>query len=295
MQVSIRGLSYDFYPDALSRQDTRDSYFRLAKSVFNLEFDKWYTSGFWDDKFIPYVLYDKNVAVSSVAVCVNDVSWKRTVKRYVQISTVMTLPSYRKRGLNRWLMDHVLNVWQDQCDAFYLLGNDSVVEYYPRFGFEEFTEYDFTVPVQKTQGKCRKLDLGINADFDLLIRKYKTSNPFAELKVDNIGQFVFHCMQFLSDHIFYLECYDAVVIAEHNGKKMTCYDVLVDCGCPLGEILGAVADGNTECVQLGFTPLSVENCSIMPSREEDNHLFVRSGPENIFRDHKVLFPLLSRA
>lgn len=295
MQISIRDNLYEFYPDVLPCRDTREGYFRLANKIFGLRFEEWYDSGYWDDKFIPYVLYDHDVAVSSVAVCVNDVSWQNTVKRYVQISTVMTLPEYREKGLNGWLMEYALSAWADKCDAIYLLGNDSVVDYYPKYGFREFVEYDFTVPVRRTNGTSRKLDLNNKDDFALMIKKYETSNPFTGLKVDNIGQFVFHCLQFLPNDIYYLEQYDAVALAKHNGNTLTCYDVFTDRDCSLGDILGVLADESTEYALLGFTPTSSDNCSIVPSQEEDNHLFVIPGKENIFRDHKVMLPLLSRA
>ncbi|WP_336624361.1 hypothetical protein [Clostridium boliviensis] len=45
----------------------------------------------------------EDTAVSSVGVCINDISWQDQRKRYVQISTVMTLPEYRNKGLNRYL------------------------------------------------------------------------------------------------------------------------------------------------------------------------------------------------
>jgi len=296
MWIRINDVSYNFYPNAMSRRKTREGYFRLAHTMFGLNFDKWYDSGFWSrDRFIPYVLYHKGVAVSSVGVCVNEVQWQNTTQRYAQISTVMTLPEYRRRGLNRWLMEYVLREWRDYCDAIYLLGNDSVVDFYPKFGFEEFTEYDFTVPVRKAKGEVKKLDINELEDLVILVQKYRESNPFAALKVNNISQMLFHCMQFLSDDIFYVEQYDAVAIVRHRGNKMTCYDVFASANCRLDDILGVLANESTEYAQLGFTPKDLETCTVVESQEEDNHLYVLPGKSNIFRDHQVMFPLLSRA
>lgn len=295
MQTLIDGHYYTFFADVLSRQDTRDNYFKLAKTIFRLNFNKWYDAGFWDDKFIPYVLYDKGLGVSSVGVCVNDVVWKNTKKRYVQLSTVMTLPEYRGKGLNRWLIEYAINEWKDKCDALYLLGNDSVVNFYPKFGFEEYTEYDFSIQVQNIESECKKLDLGEKKDLDLLIKKYGVSNPFTELKVENFSQFMFHCLHFLSDNIYYLEKYDAVAIVKHEGNKLVCYDIFTDCNCQLSEVLGVLSNADTVSAYLGFTPQSLENVLVQESQEEDNHLFVLKGKENIFMDNKVLFPLLSRA
>jgi len=294
MQITISGCSYTFSSDVLSRQDMRESYFNLAKTVFNLDFNKWYNSGFWDNNFIPYVLYDSNLAVSSVGVCINDVERNGKIKRYVQISTVMTLPEYRAKGLNRRLMEYVPNEWKDKCDAVYLLANDSVVNFYPKFGFEEHTEYDFIIQAQKTKGEYIKLDLNKKDDLELLIKKYNASNPFAELKVKNFSQFMFHCLYFLSDNIYYIEKYDAIVIIEQKEEKWICYDILTDFDYRLSEILGIIVN-DSKPVYLGFTPKMLEDCHIQKSDENNNHLFVLKGKENVWENNKILLPLLSRA
>jgi GNAT superfamily N-acetyltransferase len=291
----IGGYSYSFADEVLSHNNARESYFLLANAVFGLAFDKWHNSGYWDDRFIPYVLLDKGIAVSSVAFCVNDLTWCDSKKRYVQISTVMTLPEYRNKGLNRWLMEYVINVWKEKCDAIYLLANDTVVDFYPKFGFEEFTEYDHIVPVQKMAGTYKKLNINNGDDLSLIINRYKASNPFAELKVDNFSQFYFQCLQFRLNDVYYLEQFDVVVIVTYNEKLMTCYDIFTDSICGINDILGIMANENTELAYLGFTPKQKENCSVHETQEEDNHLFVLKGKDNIFKDHKIMFPLLSRA
>ena len=295
MQVLIHGRSYQFSADVLSQSGERKGYFKLAKKSFGLKFDTWYQSGYWDSRFIPYVLYDGRRAVSSVAVCINEVLWKNTTKRYVQISTVMTLPKYRNRGLNRWLMEQVLSEWKDKCDAIYLLANDSVVDFYPKFGFEKYTEYDFTIPVAKVPGEYRKLDVSNADDLALLIEKYELSNPFTQLKVKNLGLFMLHCLCFRANDIYFIEQYDAIAIVEHRGNQMVCHEILAPPGASLGDILGVLARENTESAYLGFTPEIAEGCSVVESQEEDNHLFVFSGKDNIFKGNQIMFPLLSRA
>jgi len=296
MQISIHARPYALSPILPSRPDLCAAYCQLAKAVYRrLDFEKWYQAGYWDDKYIPYVLFDGELAVSSVAVCVNDVLWRGEHKTYAQLSTVMTLPEYRNRGLNRWLMEYVLDEWRDKCDAVYLLANDGVVGFYPKFGFEEFTEYDFTMPVRKTTGEYRRLDINSSADLDLLTKMYAVSNPFTDLHVLNFSQFMFHCLHFVTDDICHVEQYNAAAIVQREGSRLICYDVYTDSGASLGEILGVLADEQTEYAYLGFTPKACENCSAVASQEEDNHLFVLEGKDNIFKTDKIMFPLLSRA
>ena len=295
MRVSIGGIPYTFHSEVLSERSLREAYFVFANRIFGLHFDPWYASGFWDGAFIPYVLYDGDTAVSSVGVCLNEVHWQGTVKRYAQVSTVMTLPAYRGKGLNRWIMETVLEEWRKKGDAIYLLSNDSAAAYYEKCGFEEYTECDFTRPVQGKPTPYRKLSLQSPSDFELLIEKYKLSNPFSALTVRNICQFVFHCLQFHREHLYYLEAFGAAVVAEHRGDTLLCHDIYTHGGCTLDDVLAALARDDTRTAQLGFTPLSMEGCTRVPSTEADNHLFVLPGMDNIFKHHRVLFPLLSRA
>lgn len=89
MKCFINGQEYKFIKDALKDNDTRMSYFKLTKQIYRLEFEKWYQPDYWDNRFIPYIIMHKDIVVSGVAVCINDICWHDQRKRYVQISTVM--------------------------------------------------------------------------------------------------------------------------------------------------------------------------------------------------------------
>ena len=295
MQCNIKGQTYNYIDCVMEDEFTRNRYFQLSKDIYKLKYEKWYQSGYMDNRYIPYVIMHGDTAVSSVAVCVNDINWKGQQKRYVQISTVMTLPEYRKKGLNRYLMENVLADWVDKCDAVYLLSNDSVVDFYPKFNFEEYKEFEYSKPILKSEGTYRKLNIEDPEDWEILIKSYKRGNPFSELKVDNLSQFVFHCIQFRTNDIYYIPQYDAVAVVKHEKNRLICYDVFADGNNRLEDILGVVANDNTDHVCLGFTPELKYGFIIEESQEEDNHLFVLKGKENIFRDNKVMFPMLSRA
>jgi GNAT superfamily N-acetyltransferase len=295
MQSFFNGQAYNYIKDTLNDEATRRSYFQLAKQIYGLNFDEWYQSGYWDKHFIPYIIMHEDRAVSSVAVCINDISWQDHQKRYVQISTVMTLPEYRNKGLNRYLMEAVLSEWKNNCDAIYLLSNDSVVDFYPKFGFEEFKEFQYSKSIFKVNGAYRKLDIADPDDWSLIIKKYKLGNPFSQFRVDNLSQFVFHCIQFMSKDIYYIEQYDAVVIVRLENNSLNCYDIFANGNFRMDDILSVIVNENSDIISLGFTPKSKGGYIIEESQEEDTHLFVLKGKENIFKDYKMMLPMLSRA
>ncbi len=295
MQCSINGHEYTCINNALNDNATRMSYFKLAKISFGLDFEKWHQSPHWENRFIPAVILDGDVAVSSVAVCINDITWKGQQKRYVQISTVMTLPEYRNKGLNRYLMDVVLNEWKDKCDAMYLLANDSVVNFYPKFGFELAHEFRYCKSIKKTDGGYRKLDINNPDDWRLIIKKYELGNPFSEIPAANTSLFVFHCMHAFQNDIYYMEKYDAVAIVKLKDDRLHCYDIFTDSRFGIDDLLNCMAGAHTKEACLGFTPLSKEGFIVEESNEEDTHLFVLKDKENIFKNNKVMLPVLSRA
>jgi hypothetical protein len=176
-----------------------------------------------------------------------------------------------------------------------LLVNDSVVDFYPKFGFEEFKEFQYSKSIFKAKGAYRKLDMVDPDDWNLILKHYMLANPFSEYKVDNLSQFVFHCIQFVSKDIYYIEQYDAVVVVQFENNRLNCYDIFTGVNSRMDDILSIIANENTDTICLGFTPKSKEGYLIEESQEEDNHLFVLKGKENIYKDDKVMLPMLSRA
>lgn len=57
----------------------------------------------------------------------------------------MTHPNYRGQGLAKNLLNHVIAKYEDQYDFLYLFANDTVLDFYPKFGFERIEESSFTV------------------------------------------------------------------------------------------------------------------------------------------------------
>jgi len=296
LKVTINENEYSFISNAIEDTRCRESYFSLVKKVFGLDFKPWYLSGFCRGSFIPYTLFDGDAAVSTVGVVINDFTWRDGTKKYIQISTVATDPDYRNQGLSRWLTETVLNEWKENCDSVYLYANDSVVDFYPKFGFIAVNEYRYQMPVEKTGGVFRKLDLSIREDVDLLIKKHKESNPFSLLAMDDdLEIMMFHCVSYLYDNIYYIEKYDAVVIAEQENRDMFCYDIFSGSYGVISDILGIIASEEICTVTLGFTPVDDTGYTVEKANEEDTTVFLLDGMENLFADHKITFPFLSRA
>jgi hypothetical protein len=188
-----------------------------------------------------------------------------------------------------------LEDWKDKCDAIYLFANDSVLNYYPKFGFEKALEYQCHKIVKKKDGTVKKLDMSAEHDRRLLLDTYKFSNPFSALPMENNdGLLMFYCTQFMKENIYYIEKYKAAVIAEYDNENLICYDIFCQDKCTIDDILCIMAKQNTKIATLGFTPKLIKDFKITEHKEEDT-LFVLKEKENLFRENKLMFPILAHA
>lgn len=296
MQYCINRKRYKVDNNIRENEEVRRSFDKLAQKTFDLSFEDWYQNGYWSEKYIPYALLDGERVVANVSVNIIDTVWQNEKKRYVQLGTIMTDSEYRGQGLSRLLMEQVLAEWKDKCDAIYLFANDTVLDFYPKFGFVKADEYQCKLSITSQNKAVRKLDMSNAADRELLLEKYKKSNPFSALPmVDNVGLLMFYCTQFMKDDIYYVEDYDAVVIVMQEDGNLICFDIFCDGNHEMDDVLAVVASDDTTNVVLGFSPKSITNCQVTLFQEEDTTLFVLANKENIFADNQVMFPLLSHA
>lgn len=232
----------------------------------------------------------------SVGVSISEIEWNGHIGKFAQLSTVMTEPAYRGKGLNQWLLKRVISEWEEKSDCIYLYANDSVVDYYPKFGFKELAEYRYKKEISNQNGCFRKLDLTLQSDIELLVRSYNCSNPFSMLSMkNNLELMMFHCLTFLENDIFYIEQYDAVVIAKCDEDTILCYDIFTDKQCNMDDILGVLVEKEKQMVVFGFTPVVKAGFSIEAVQEKDYHVFVLKDYEKLFECNKISLPLLSHA
>lgn len=285
----------------------RKTYNELAEKIFSLNFEAWYQSGYCGNTHIPYTLFDGEKAVSNVSVNCMEVAWQGKVRKYVQIGTVMTDPEYRNQNLSRYLMEEVLRDWKDKADSVFLFANQSVLDFYPRFGFERQAQYQYSISIETTAEKKRrqgenpesrkieKLNVENPEHLKLLEKCYQKGNPFSKLQtVNGFGLLMFYCGSFLKDCIYYIPGMDAVVIAEQEEENLYCLDIFCEAGKDLKSILAAVATEGISRIVFQFTPAFTQteqwNYEIKKIEDEDNVLFVLKGKENIFAGEKLMFP-----
>ena len=302
-------MAYHLHKHVRDDDRVRAAFNALAGEVFGLSFEEWYRQGCWTDRYIPYLLLDGDRAAANVSVNRMETDWDGKRKHCIQLGTVMTAPAYRGRGLARMLIEEVLRDWLDRCDALYLFANDTVLDFYPKFGFQRQAETQrrllpSLLPAAAPQ-PLRRLDMALPADRELLRACYQRGNPHTRLPMlDNEGLLMFYCASFLRDHIFYLEDSQTAAILEREEDALICLDLYGGRNAPaetlphlLGSLLQSLPDhwtAGAKELRLGFAPAGDALGDAIPFGEDDA-LFVYAGQENPLSGWQGMFPLLSHA
>ncbi len=295
MLRNISGKEFSFTDQIRDIPELRQSFFELARQVFGLDFEPWYQGGYWNEDYRPFVLAYKGRVVSCVAVNEIRTRINGADKRFIQLGTVMTHPDFRGQGLARLILEQALEETAE-ADGVYLFANDSVLDFYPKFGFRPEKEAQCRTAVSPRKGNVRKLDLDSPVDRELLISHYlEQNNPYSAFPMlGNTGLLMFYCGNFWKEDVFLLEDFDTVAIALPEGEQFTCCELFGDGKAPLTELLGILAGHfSLEKAALGFP--SAEKLPLFPYKEEDSTLFVLEGKENPCQNGAMLFPFLSHA
>jgi predicted N-acetyltransferase YhbS len=295
--LEVNGKKYTYTKNVRDNAPVRNSFNELAKAVHGIDFEQWYQKGYWKDQYIPYSLLDGDTVVANVSVNLMDFLVMGEKKRYIQIGTVMTAPEYRMQGLSRALIERILSEWENESACIYLFANDTVLDFYPKFGFAPIKEYQCSKVVTKKQkaSAAKKLDMTDAKDESLLFRAACDTLPFSAIAMRNNPALVmFYGISFLKDNVYYIPDYDAVAIAEYNGSSLYLQDVFCARNIELDFIIDALITEETTRVELGFTPKDTSSYKMDVCQDHDT-LFVRSKSTKPFDLKDFMFPVLSHA
>lgn len=296
--VQINEKTYGYAVNFKDNDVLRSSFNALTRKTYGFDFEEWYQNGYWQERYIPYSLFDGVKTVSNASVNVIDFIYLGDKRRFIQIGTVMTDIEYRNQGLNRFLMEKVLEDWKGNCDLIYLFANDSVLDFYPKFGFEPAAEYQHSkdLSVVNPTSKAIKLDMSDNNNRVLLYNAISESVPFSQLAMkDNTSLVMFYCTSIMKESIYYIEDLETIVIADFAENTLYLNDVFCKYEVPLDAIISALANNEITKVIVGFTPIDTTLYEVFLLKEEDTTLFILDDKFKIFTNRKVMFPVLSHA
>ena len=252
----------------------RKSFNKLAEQTFGLSFENWYQNGFWQENYIPYSIVIDGEVVSNVSVNVCNMNYKGKIVKLIQLGTIMTASDYRGKGYARTSMEESLKDYEGKVDGIYLFANDSVLEFYPKFGFRKAKEYQYTKEVTITsQNKTIMVPMKDKNDFDKMVKILDTINQNAEMyMVGNSGLYMFYLSQFMTENVFYIADCDSYAVAELEDTTLFLHAIIGK-----GEVDDVISafGYRVKKVVLCFTPKDTRGFEKSELHEEDTTFFVK--------------------
>lgn len=275
----------------------RQSFNKLAEKTFGINFEDWYQKGFWGDNYNPYsIVIDGNVA-ANISVNKTDMVLDGVVKHFLQLGTVMTDEAYRNRGLSRIIMERIQADYNGKVDGIYLFANNSVLEFYPKFGFKQAKEYQYSKKVSNTKERqINKVDINNDSIRGDLVAAINNSVFESRLyMVNNSGLIMFYAAGVMRDNVYYHKDTDTYVIADSEGEKLFIHNVFSRKSVDLDVVTGLFGKEIKE-VTLGFVPMETGDYDAAEIQGEDEcTLFIKGECLEIIEEEKLRIPSLSHA
>ena len=284
----------------------RASFNELTQKTFWFNFEDWYTKKHWQDKYIPHVLSYDGKVVSNVSVNRMKYAVNGEIKNFIQIGTVMTDEEYRGQGLNRYIMEQIMEEYKGKVDGIYLFGNDSVLNYYPKFGFLPSKEYAYS---KKISGEAtdtyeiQKVNAQNPEEWQKLYQAVCRWNaPEVAVKnqndgfalCDNVGLYFFWLESEFRESIYYVPEAECYVVADADGAKLNLYQIFGE------KKLDEVRFARSLCVDakelaLHYTPKDKKGYEVTEYQEEDCTFFILGEDLKMVEDRKLRFSVMSHA
>ena len=277
----------------LENNTLRESFNALAGKCFGIDFEPWYQKGFYSDKYIPHSIVLDGEVVANVSVSKMEMAVDGKIMRFLQLGTVMTRQEYRKKGYSRMLMEHILQKYADQCDGFFLFANKTVLDFYPKFGFQLAQQYLFTRDIWNTNAGClEKVPMDAPQKWNQLINAYENNRFDSQIQVMNNHQLM---MFYIPDmDVFFHRPTQTYIVADIKGKCAFIYDIFSPENITLEEVLTFFGEG-VKKVTLAFTPADPESYRAELVSEESDTFFATGKLLELAQRKKINIPLLFHA
>lgn len=290
-------MKYTYITDYKDNDNLRKSFNELTERTYGFNFEEWYLDGFWKDKYIPYSIVHNEKVIANVSVNIMNFNMDGIEKHYIQLGTVMTDKEYRGHGLSRYLIEKIIDEYKDKTDGIYLFANDSVLNFYPKFGFVKGTEYQYSKNVDFMNGikKIEHIDMTDKRSRESLIKAVDESVSNGRFTVDNPDLIAFWVTGWRSDLVYYLPEGDTYVIAEVKEKNVFIHQIIANHNRVNLDIVISSFGSGTKKVILGFTPYVTNGFKEEELHEGDCTLFILGKDLQNIENKKIMFPTLSHA
>ncbi len=248
-----------------------------------LDLQQAYQNGLLDTSVVPFGVFDdQDRALSILNATTMDLRICGKPYRAVQIGTVATLPEFRGRGLAARLLKHVLQLYEPKTAFQFLFANDSVLDFYPKFGFEHVHQIaHYMVPAGTDNTLLSRIDLeapdGLPFLRDLLCCRDIISNTMGVLENAKLTEL--YCRTQYATKLWTDENSEIIVVATVDGATLNVHDIIAK-RLPASFFLDLTSEGISR-IAVGFTPDRFEGQFETSVPDEDSMFVRRAFPKDI--------------
>ncbi len=253
-------LKYKIISGYQNNHSNRNEFYKFISIVFpGISFKEWFEKGFWTKKYIPYSITKNDEIISNVCVTMMDVLVHGQKKKAIQIGAVGTIPEYRNQGLSRKLMKIVLAKYLNKVDFFFLYANESVLDYYPKFGFKSIEEYQFTSHLHDVNRKNVARRLKLNNSSDLKLIRKLINKRILVTKEFGATQYTavtwWHILNTFRNDLHYLKEFDTIVIKKEDNGTLHIYDIICKDRINIDKVISKIGKSReTKTIKYYFPP-----------------------------------------
>ncbi|MDR2222898.1 MAG: GNAT family N-acetyltransferase [Flavobacteriaceae bacterium] len=276
--INIQNEEYTLHINYQKNDVLRHEFNRLCREVWEFDFEGYYQSGYWGEDCILYSLFKGDQIVSHTTLSIFDLTKDGQTIKVGQLGTVMTEPTYQDKGLSRFLLEYIKAEYATILKGYFLFANDTVLEYYPKFGYTAIEEYQASISVdstQKSHHSFEKLDLNQPESLALFKQYVEDGYTYNRLDTKNVGLAFFYCYATYDfsfrESVYYSKSLDAIAIFEQEEEEITIYAIYQKDHTQqqLSDIVNACAQNEAKTILFAFAP-TLEGATYKLYKEDDD-------------------------
>lgn len=245
----------------------------LLGDVFGLSLAAWRERGAWTSDYTAYALEEGGVLLANASVYRAVLRSGGRDQTAYQVGAVATRPSWRGQGLARLVMQSILD--QHGGQPFFLFANDSVLDFYPRFGFNRVEDY--TPCLRRSLRAARPGMVPLAADDPSAAKILSDRAVFSDL-LDCPSALPVHWFHYLYEYpgcTFYIPSLGVLLAARQEGSVLTLMDVVACEALSFDQLAPYLDFGGVEEIRFGFNPDWLDVSYDLAGPPPDSTLFVR--------------------
>lgn len=228
----------DYKDDEVSRKSLNT----LMQLECGYSLEAWYKMGCWKEQYIPYSFSDGTHIIANVSIYKQDVIYKGEYKTAIRLEHILLQPQYHHKNLLEVLIACIIEDYKDLVDLIYILVDEEVAPYYPKFGFKctgEGITYLQTDQIVKATAP-------ILVSYECLLQKLKqypegiyVVNKALKFKNDSLRR-SFEYNNIPNLQIYYFQQMDTYVMTQLQERTLNIIDVLSEVEVDLDTIIAGL-------------------------------------------------------